>query len=77
MKKRQKRRVDFERYEQLKRAGKSPDSKLNELVEQYDALNDTLKKELPKLSALTEKVGNICLGNFVNIQTNWYGIWKD
>ncbi|KLO87431.1 uncharacterized protein LW93_10285 [Fusarium fujikuroi] len=77
MKKRQKRRVDYERYEQLKRAGKSIDSKLNELVEQYDALNDTLKKELPKLSALTEKVGNICLGNFVNIQTRWYGIWKD
>ncbi|KAF4455060.1 Rho guanine nucleotide exchange factor gef1 [Fusarium austroafricanum] len=77
MKKRQKRRVDYERYEQLKRGGKSIDSKLNELVEQYEALNDTLKKELPKLSALTEKVGNICLGNFVNIQTRWYGIWKD
>ncbi|KAJ4207805.1 hypothetical protein NW767_002041 [Fusarium falciforme] len=77
MKKRQKRRVDFERYEQLKRAGKSIDSKLNELVEQYEALNDTLKKELPKLSALTEKIGNICLGNFVNIQAKWYGIWKE
>ncbi|KAF4972211.1 hypothetical protein FZEAL_9639 [Fusarium zealandicum] len=77
MKKRQKRRVDFERYEQLKRAGKTIDSKLNELVEQYDALNDTLKMELPKLSALTEKIGNICLGNFVNIQTNWYFIWKE
>lgn len=77
MKKRQKRRVDFERYEQLKRAGKSIDAKLNEQVEQYEALNDTLKKELPKLSSLTEKVGHICLGNFVNIQTAWYGIWKD
>ncbi|KAH7171137.1 hypothetical protein EDB81DRAFT_191481 [Dactylonectria macrodidyma] len=77
MKKRQKRRVDYERYEQLKRGGKNPDAKLNELVEQYDALNDTLKKELPKLSALTEKIGNICLGNFVNIQASWYAIWKD
>ncbi|KJZ77887.1 hypothetical protein HIM_02524 [Hirsutella minnesotensis 3608] len=77
MKKRQKRRLDFERFEQLKRAGKSVDPKLRELVEQYDALNDTLKKELPMLSALTEKVGNICLGNFVNIQANWYGIWKE
>lgn len=77
MKKRQKRRVDFERYESLKRGGKNADAKLKELVEQYEALNDTLKKELPKLSNLTEKVGNICLGNFVDIQTNWYGIWKD
>ncbi|KAI5466419.1 hypothetical protein BGZ63DRAFT_131091 [Mariannaea sp. PMI_226] len=77
MKKRQKRRVDFERYEQLKKSGKNPDAKLKELVEQYEALNDTLKKELPKLSALTEKIGNICLGNFVNIQASWYSIWKD
>jgi hypothetical protein len=77
MKKRQKRRLDFERFEQLRRAGKSPDAKLKELVEQYEALNDTLKKELPQLSALTERIGNICLGNLVNIQTNWYKIWKD
>lgn len=77
MKKRQKRRMDFERYEQLTRAGRSIDSKLKEQVEQYEALNATLIKELPKLSSLTEKVGNICLGNFVDIQTRWYGIWKD
>jgi hypothetical protein len=77
MKKRQKRRVDYERSEQLKRSGKTVDSKLKEFVEQYEALNDTLKKELPQLSALTEKIGNICLSNFVNIQTNWYKIWKD
>lgn len=77
MKKRQKRRLDFERSEQHRRGGKSPDPKLKELVEQYEALNDTLKMELPKLSALTEKVGNICLGNFVNIQVKWYAIWKE
>lgn len=77
MKKRQKRRLDFERMEQLKRAGRNGDARLVEQVEQYEALNDTLKKELPQLSALTEKMGNICLGNFVNIQTRWYGIWKD
>ncbi|PNY25823.1 Rho guanine nucleotide exchange factor gef1 [Tolypocladium capitatum] len=77
MKKRQKRRLDYERSEQLQRAGKSVDPKLRELVEQYEALNDTLLKELPMLSALTEKVGNICLGNFVNIQANWYSIWKE
>ncbi|KAL7935255.1 hypothetical protein V8C35DRAFT_268804 [Trichoderma chlorosporum] len=77
MKKRQKRRVVWERAEQLKKAGKSVDPKLKELVEQYEALNDTLIKELPKLSALTEKVGNICLGNLINIQANWYLIWRE
>ncbi|KAL7945904.1 hypothetical protein V8C42DRAFT_344651 [Trichoderma barbatum] len=77
MKKRQKRRVVWERAEQLKKAGKSVDPKLKELVEQYEALNETLIKELPKLSALTEKVGNICLGNLINIQANWYLIWRE
>ncbi|KAI0869738.1 hypothetical protein GGS24DRAFT_140232 [Hypoxylon argillaceum] len=77
MKKRSKRRVDYERYIQLQKSGKKIDKQLSELVEQYEALNEALKKELPKLSSLTEKVGNICLGNFVNIQTRWYSIWKE
>lgn len=77
MKKRQKRRLDFERMEQLKRIGKSIDQRTQEQVEQYEALNDTLKKELPLLSSLTVKVGNICLGNFVDIQARWYRIWVD
>ncbi|KAH8199579.1 hypothetical protein TruAng_006276 [Truncatella angustata] len=77
MKKRAKRRADYEKSEQLKKSGKKLDKQLTECVEQYEALNDALKKELPKLSALTEKVGNICLGNLVNIQTQWYSIWKE
>ncbi|KAI0817496.1 hypothetical protein GGR55DRAFT_22050 [Xylaria sp. FL0064] len=77
MKKRSKRRVDYEKYMQLQKSGKKVDKQLSELVEQYEALNEALKKELPKLSALTEKVGNICLGNFVNIQAQWFSIWKE
>ena len=77
MKKRSKRRVDYEKFIQLQKGGKKIDKQLSELVEQYEALNEALKKELPKLSTLTEKVGNICLGNFVNIQAQWYSIWKE
>lgn len=77
MKKRAKRRLDYEKFLQLKANGKKVDKQLAELVEQYEALNDTLKKELPKLSALTAKVGNICLGKFVSIQAAWYLIWKE
>ncbi len=77
MKKRSKRRLDYEKFVQLKKNGKKIDKQLAELVEQYEALNEALKKELPKLSSLTEKVGNICLGNFVNIQTQWFAIWKE
>ncbi|KAI2629006.1 hypothetical protein GGS21DRAFT_234084 [Xylaria nigripes] len=76
MKKRSKRRIDYEKYIQLQKSGKRIDKQLSELVEQYEALNEALKKELPKLSALTEQVGNICLANFVNIQAQWFSIWK-
>lgn len=77
MKKRGKRRLDYEKYIQLKKGGKKIDKSLSDLVEQYEALNETLKKELPKLSTLTEKIGNMCLGSFVNIQVQWYSIWKE
>ncbi|KAK3943606.1 hypothetical protein QBC46DRAFT_253697 [Diplogelasinospora grovesii] len=77
MKKRAKRRLDYEKYLQLKANGKKIDKQLSDLVEQYEALNDTLRVELPKLSDLTAKVGNICLGKFVSIQASWYGIWKE
>lgn len=77
MKKRTKRRADYDKSMQLKKSGKKLDKQLTECVEQYEALNDALKKELPKLSALTEQVGKICLGNLVNIQTQWWSIWKD
>lgn len=77
MKKRNKRRLDYEKSVQLKKSGKKLDKQLAELVEHYEALNDTLKKELPQLSALTEKVGNICLENMINIQAKWWLIWKE
>ncbi|KAL8300489.1 hypothetical protein RB593_010035 [Gaeumannomyces tritici] len=77
MKKRAKRRVDYERVEQLKKAGKRVDKQLGEVAEQYEALNEMLKKELPKLSVYTEKIGNICLGNLVCIQLKWFSTWKE
>lgn len=77
MKKRNKRRLDYEKSVQLKKSGKKLDKQLTELVEHYEALNDTLKKELPQLSALTEKVGNICLENMINIQAKWWQIWQE
>jgi dynamin-binding protein len=77
MKKRNKRRLDYEKYLSMKAQGKKIDEKLTELVDQYVALNETLKLELPKLSSLTESLGNVCLVQFINIQTMWYGIWQD
>jgi dynamin-binding protein len=77
MKKRSKRRLDYERYLLAKSQGKKIDEKLSELVDQYEALNETLKMELPKLYAGSQKIGNICLVQFLAIQTEWYSIWQD
>ncbi|TAQ91362.1 hypothetical protein B7494_g282 [Chlorociboria aeruginascens] len=76
MKKRTKRRIDFEKASHARAHGKKIDEKLSDLVDQYEALNETLKMELPKLSELTEQMGNIALGRFVQIQAEWYGMWQ-
>lgn len=76
MKKRAKRRLDFERALTLKSQGKKIDEKLTDQVTQYEALNETLKLELPKLSALTVSLGKTCLIQLVQIQTEWYHIWQ-
>lgn len=73
MKKRSKRRFDYEKS----LTTKVKDPKLTEMVDQYEALNETLKLELPRLSALTETIGNIALIQFVNIQVQWYKIWQE
>jgi hypothetical protein len=76
MKKRSKRRLDFEKSLVLKSQGKKIDEKLSDQVTQYEALNETLKLELPKLSSLTVALGKVCLAQLVHIQTEWYNIWQ-
>jgi hypothetical protein len=70
MKKRNKRRLDYEKYLSLKGAGKKIDEKLQEMVEQYEALNETLKLELPKLSSLIYEVAHICLIQLIGRQSD-------
>lgn len=77
MKKRSKRRLDYEKYIVAKAQGKKIDEKLSELVDQYEALNETLKMELPKLYGGSQTIGNICLVQFLAIQREWYSIWQD
>ncbi|KFY94016.1 hypothetical protein V498_04118 [Pseudogymnoascus sp. VKM F-4517 (FW-2822)] len=77
LKKRNKRRPDFQRFETLKSQNKKIDEKLAEQVEQYTALNDTLKLELPKLSSLNENLKDVCLARLITTQVAWYSIWND
>jgi hypothetical protein len=69
---RSKRRVDYEKLAGV--------SKLNEKdaqkIKDYNALNDALKDDLPKLSTKGVIISRIALGRFVMIQTEWYDIWQ-
>ncbi|KAI3145358.1 hypothetical protein CBS147326_308 [Penicillium roqueforti] len=74
MRKRDKRLPEYARYKAIKDRGDKPDKKTVEQGEQFLALNDTLKDELPKLYALTSKLMAACLKNFIEIQTVWYSV---
>lgn len=75
MQKRNKRLLDYARYKAITDRGEKPDKKLAEQGEQFIAINDTLKEELPKLFALTGKLVESCLNNFVQLQRQWNVIW--
>ena len=76
MDKRKKRVLDFAKYKSTKDRGEKADKKTTELGEQFLAINDTLKDELPKLFSLTGKLVEACLNNFVQLQLQWQSIWR-
>ena len=76
MQKRNKRLMDFARFKAAKDRGEKPDKKTVEQGEQFQALNDTLKDELPKLFTLTSRLIEACLNNFVQLQIRWQGVWR-
>lgn len=74
MQKRDKRLMDFARFKAIKDRGDKPDKKTVEQGEQFVALNDALKDELPKLYSLTAKLMQACLKSFVQIQVTWFNL---
>ncbi|OJJ36895.1 hypothetical protein ASPWEDRAFT_67226 [Aspergillus wentii DTO 134E9] len=74
MRKRDKRLMDYARFKAIKDRGDKPDKKTTEQGEQFVALNETLKDELPKLFGLTAKMMEACLTKFVQIQTTWFSV---
>ncbi|KAL1861122.1 hypothetical protein Plec18170_001637 [Paecilomyces lecythidis] len=74
MHKRNKRLMDYTRFKALKDRGDKPDKKTAEQGEQFVALNEALKDELPKMFALTAKLIESCLTNFVQIQASWFSL---
>lgn len=76
MQKRSKRIMDYARFKAIKDRGDKPDKKTTEQGEQFMAVNDTLKEELPKLFVLTGKLVEACLNNFVQLQFQWQRAWR-
>jgi hypothetical protein len=76
MAKRKKRLVEYVRHKTLVEKGDKPDKKLEQDAEHFKAVNETLKEELPKLYALTKKLVEACLINFVELQADWQHTWQ-
>lgn len=76
MEKREKRILDYARFKALKDRGDKPDKKTVEQGEQFMAINETLKEELPKLFSLTAKLVEACLNSFVQLQLQWNIVWR-
>lgn len=76
MEKRKKRVLDFARYRAMKDRGEKVDKKTMEQGEQFMAVNETLKDELPKLFVCTKKLVEACLNNFIQLQLQWQLIWR-
>ena len=76
MKKRDKKLLDYAKYKAVKERGDKPDKKTAQQGEQFIALNETLKEELPKLFEKTGKLLHACLNNFVHLQISWQGMWR-
>jgi dynamin-binding protein len=76
MMKRKKRVVEYARYMTARNKGDKLDKKTSEQGEQFMALNETLKSELPRLFELSNQLVNTCLKSFVNLQVSWTSIWQ-
>ncbi|KZZ88696.1 Dbl-domain containing protein [Ascosphaera apis ARSEF 7405] len=71
MQKRNKRYIDYTRYRYIQDRHEKPDHKTVEQAEQFDALNITLKEELPRLFKLSAKLMRELLGVFGHLQAVW------
>ncbi|KAI5304131.1 hypothetical protein KEM56_006814, partial [Ascosphaera pollenicola] len=71
MQKRNKRYMDYTRFRYIQDRHERPDRKTTDQAEQFDALNITLKEELPRLFKLSAKLMGELLGVFGHLQAIW------
>ncbi|RVD81032.1 uncharacterized protein DFL_008910 [Arthrobotrys flagrans] len=71
MQKREKKLVDYSRYQAMKEKGDKIDKKTQELADAYVTINDTLLDELPKLHTMVENLLDAVLANFAELCSVW------
>lgn len=76
IRKRNKRLTDYARFKAAKDRGDKPDKKATEQGEQFIALNETLKEELPKLFVLAGKLTEAALNNLLQLQVAWWSMFQ-
>ncbi|GAB7344097.1 hypothetical protein MBLNU457_2001t1 [Dothideomycetes sp. NU457] len=74
--KRKKRVVDYAKCKALQVRGEKPDKRTLEASEIYQALNEQLKLDLPRLYSLTADLIQSCLACHVQIQKDWFWTWE-
>ena len=74
--KRKKRVVDYAKCKAMQVRGEKPDKRTLEAGEVYEALNEQLKIDLPRLYSLTADLIQNCLACHVQIQKDWFWTWE-
>ncbi|KAH0337096.1 hypothetical protein KCU81_g8260, partial [Aureobasidium melanogenum] len=75
--KRKKRVADYARLQAMQQKGQKPDAKTAEAAEVYEALNEQLKLDLPRLYTLQSELVRACLNTHVYLQSQWWWLWKE
>ncbi|THW73051.1 hypothetical protein D6D19_05991 [Aureobasidium pullulans] len=75
--KRKKRVADYARLQAMQQKGQKPDAKTVDAAEIYEALNEQLKLDLPRLYALQSELVRSCLHTHVYLQSQWWWLWKE
>jgi hypothetical protein len=75
MAKRKKLVPEYVRHKAMLEKGEKADKRLADEVELFEAVNETLIDELPKLYALTKKLVDTCLEKFIYLSIEWNHVW--
>lgn len=75
MMKRKKKMPEYVKFKSMREKGEKMDKKTVEAGESWEAINETLKLELPKLYSLSHKLISAATDRLIECQKDWYQTW--